>query len=88
MGLVEEAESKKLARGPGGVGAFSGLSLGQAALLQSLPRVLQFLEGTETFPKPSRLPLSYSASMRLSTAGKKGGQAAAVVHRAKLSWCS
>lgn len=73
-------------KGPGGVGAFTGLSLGQAALLQSLPGMLLFLEGTETFTKGS--PLSYHAGMLLGTAGKKGVQAAAVVHRAKLSWCS
>lgn len=53
--------------------------------------MLLFLKRSKTFTKRwetcgTSSHFSYSASLLLSTAGKKGVQAAAVVHRAKLSW--
>lgn len=59
--------------------------------------MLLFLEGTKPVPKEvcggaeaqdtASSPCSYGAGTLLCVAGKKGIQAAAVVHRAKLSSC-
>lgn len=95
--LAEKAESKKLAQGP-----WWGRNLFRAqpwpgCHSSELPGVLLFLEGTKPVPKGAYRGgeaqdtagslCSYGAGMLLCVAGRKEIQAAAVVHRAKLSSC-
>lgn len=71
------------------VGAFSRLSLGQAALLESLPGGLLFLAGTTTFTKRqgslwSGLPLFLGCWHNSERGWKEGGSSSCSCAQSKI----